>query len=141
MGLDNSGAPNQYEFYNYSLNVAGMSANPQEIGNQYFNSMGSNTAQGQLYYEDFFNTIPAGNYVGLNVQTELYTLATNTGGNANSSTAQVGAATSVAFTNYLSYLACQGSLMGNNNSGPVSPCNSITCPNCSLAVDCGNYNA
>lgn len=131
MGINNnSTAPNQYEFYNYSPTppAGGFNANPQELGNQYFdpanNTSGNLSAEGQLYYADFFNT---GSNNGINVQNELYNLNTNAGnGNA---TQQVSLAIQIAFKNYIQYLACANNTTGSNGT------HSVGC----LSIGCGNY--
>jgi hypothetical protein len=137
-------ATNQYEFYNYSPNpsTGNLSANPQEIGNQYFdsnNNMGY-SAQGQAYLDNWSNN---GTLHGINVQNELYQLYSYN----NSSglpTQQVATATNMAFWNYIEYLACQGELTSNNTSMGTITCssnNNSICPNCSnLSNTCGNYN-
>jgi hypothetical protein len=121
-GINSPAAPNQYEFYNYSANGV-MTANPQEIGNQFFNSGGGNSALGQAYYTDFFNL---GNNSGINVQNELYML--NTQGNNGSAIQQVTAAMNTALNNYMAYLSCSGgnnSQMSGNNGWP-SACGSCS---------------
>ncbi len=129
MGINNSSAKNQYEFYNYSPHpyVGNNFVNPSELGNQYFdssNTSGGLSALGQLYQNDFFNNSPLG---GISIWDELYTQNTSSG-NGNSAQ-QVAAATQVAFQNYLLYLECTGNSTGNN--GIVATCmsfNNNVCP-------------
>ena len=119
-GIDsNSSTANQYEFYNYSPSVG--NANPQEVGNQFFDNTGANTSQANLYVADFFNT---GSPKGINIQDELYNL--NNSGTPGNATLQVQAAIQVAFTNYLLYLECSGSATGNN--GRPTNCSGVFCP-------------
>ena len=57
LGINDSLAPNQYEFYNYSQHPqagGGLPPNPQEIGNTMFDGMGNNTAMGQNYFDNFY---------------------------------------------------------------------------------------
>jgi len=141
---------NQYEFYNYSPHpqpTGSLSANPQEIGNQYFNSNNNGTtAQGQAYLNDWSNTGSPG---GINIQDELYNLYSYNN-NSGLPTEQVAAATQVAYWNYISYLICHASnstgLTGNNTQAGVLQCdsnnNNTACPNCtsSNTHTCNNYN-
>ena len=100
----------QYEFYNYSPHPAGsLSANPQEVGNQFFNSLGTKTLEAGLYYNDYMNT---GTVYGINVQSELYVLAPGSG----TPRAQVAAAIQVAFANYITFLKCAGDLTGTDGT-------------------------
>jgi len=138
-------ATNQYEFYNYSPHpsTGNLSANPQETHNQYFDSSNNTgySAQGQAYLNDWSNN---GSQNGINIQNELYNLYSYNNSSALP-TKQVAAATQVAFSNYIQYLACQGYLTGNNTNAGYMTCsgnnnNSGTCPNCSLySNNCGNY--
>jgi hypothetical protein len=135
MGINsNSTAPNEFEFYNYSPHpsVGALNANPQEVGNQYFdssNNSGVMSSQAALYYNDFYNA--NNNQSGINIQNELYQLFTYNS-SSGPPTKQVYAAIQVAFQNYIAYLRCAqgGMLTGNNNNGPVVSC-SNSCPNCS----------
>jgi arylsulfatase A-like enzyme len=128
-GLNTVDAPNQYEFYNYSLHpyVGNNAVNPSELGNQYFdssNTSGGLSALGQLYQNDFFNNSPLG---GINIGNELYMLNNSTG-NGNS-VQQVAAATKVAFQNYRLYLECMQSSTGS--TGRNATCmsfNNNVCP-------------
>ena len=67
---------NQYEFYNYSLhpNAVGLNANPQEVGNQYFDSNGNATTEALQYLHDFLNNSQTclATQGCLNIQDELY---------------------------------------------------------------------
>jgi arylsulfatase A-like enzyme len=134
---------NQYEFYNYSPSLS-LAANPQEVGNQYFNDSGGVTSEAAAYLTDFYNNnnvapLPP----GINVQNELYNLYA--GASAGTPTQQVQAAIQVAWNNYLSYLQCSKLLTGSNGT-PVGA-NSTSCPaeeacpNCSTPLVCGNYSA
>jgi arylsulfatase A-like enzyme len=112
MGLNNN---QQYEFYNYSPNITGMDANPQEVGNQFFNNNGGYTSQGQNYYNDFFGISSPG---GKNIQLELYYLQKY--GSNSSNIRQVEGAIQTAFNNYISFLACEGWLTGSNGGTDTS---------------------
>jgi len=126
---NNTTAPNQYEFYNYSPSLG--NANPQEVGNQYEgnNSLGFLGVGGSpgnslalAYYNDFFNL---GNNSGSNIQAELYQLINN--GSSTGSVPQVQAAIQTAFNNYILYLECTGSMTGNNGQ-PEGIDSGVICP-------------
>jgi hypothetical protein len=123
-------ATNQYEFYNYSDNA--FARNPQEVGNQYFESSSNSnpTTLAQKYQNDFFDL---GSPAGINVMTEFYDLASPGSYGADSATAQVTAAIPVAMQNYMEYLWCSSQTSNGNNTAPTdcgntSPKNSTTCP-------------
>ena len=82
LGINDSLAPNQYEFYNYSQHPqagGGLPPNPQEVGNTMFDGMGNNTANntamGQNYFDNFYGI---GTLNGNNIQQELYQLNAGT---------------------------------------------------------------
>lgn len=103
-------AGDEYEFYNYSSNLAPLRANPEEVGNQYFDGNGGVTPRAQLYL-NWWNYLKG----------ELYNLNNGSGG---ANTQQVQAAIQVAFQEYLTYLQCSNSTTGND--GRLSSCGS--CP-------------
>ena len=117
MGINNNTvAPNQYEFYNYSPHPqsGNLQANPQEVKNQMFDGMGNNTAQGQNYFNDFYGI--GMNLHGNNIQQELYQL--NAGTSPGNNTQQVQAAIQIAYSSYRAYLLAHNSATGpdGNNS-------------------------
>jgi len=124
-GINSNNAPNQYEFYNYSPHpsVGSLPPNPQEVGNQYFDTgnNGNATSLAALYLNDFFNNSSP---PGINVQNELYQLNANGGGPP---TQQVQAAIQIAFNNYLLYLECANSMTGANGT-PTGNNISVICP-------------
>jgi hypothetical protein len=117
--INNSAAPNQYEFYNYSPHLQSGNANPQEMGNQYSTGSGSLS---QAHYNDFFNT---GNNNGINIQNELYNL--NNNGSTGNNILQVQAAIQTAFSNFILYLECSGNMTGNNGQ-PANSSSGVFCP-------------
>lgn len=106
---NNTTAPNQYEYYNYSPPQNSGKSNPQEIGNEFGEVSSGPSSLASAHYHDFFNT---GNNNGSNIQAELYQL--NNNGSDSNSVQQVQAAVQTAFNNYIYYLECSGGMTGNN---------------------------
>ena len=115
----------QFEFYNYSKHpsVGTLNANPQEIGNTFSATGGGNTAEAQLYFDNFFNFNSA-TMAGIDPQAELYNL--NANGSSSNSVLQVQQAIAEAYQNYISYLYAT-----NNQTGPTGSQENNT--SCSVA--------
>ena len=113
MPINTTNAPSEYEFYNYSPipPTGSLAANPQEVGNQMFDGMGSNTTLAQLYFNDFYGIGSPG---GTNVQEELYQL--NAGSSPGNNTQQVQAAIQTAYESYRTFLFTNGTATGRNGT-------------------------
>jgi len=119
---NNSSAPVQYEFYNFSPSRNNGNANPQEVGNEVYTD-GSFSELAIPYIEDFYNT---GNNNGATILNELYYL--NTGGSNSDTIQQVQVAIQTAFNNYISYLECANQMTGANGAWNNNANNSYCVP-------------
>jgi arylsulfatase A-like enzyme len=131
-GINSAGAPNEYEFYNYSqAPPGGLAENPAELGNQAFSTSGSGafTTEAQAYHDDFFNVGSPG---GINIQDELYNLYVTTGSSTSPYTLQVQAAIQLAYCRYICFLAAGQQATGAD--GTINPSCTVSlsaCPTCS----------